>query len=372
MTIFDSDISKFRKNLLERLYYLTFVSSLMPTNNGGIMDKTVRGALIEMSSFIKESSDDELRARGDNLYRYLVDIYNNYKKIYRPKKSQTQIGRDFNALFLNDKVPYNYGIEYGWLDERIEFKNSPYPTDLPYHAKVGIGVHFPSIGIEEEFMLRDAFYLLVKANEAYSNMTEIGKQYKSNGKDIENQDDYRILSNYNHTVATYSRLGTQSFYFFTEAFINSIGYDYYLRNKNSLSDNENEILQGKKNNRYIPLEHRIQKFQSIIREDKKIVIVTTDENQITEPFSTFFTDLKELRDAASHFSPIKGVIWLKPDEWLNKVKMAADICLEVSKQVWCACYPQRGLPEYLMKLNYDELFEAAQERSSDIQRHKID
>ena len=80
MDIFAEDIQKFRKNLLERLYYLNFATSLMPPNNGGIMDKTVREALIDLGEFIKKSSDDELRARCDQLYSYLVEIYNTYKK----------------------------------------------------------------------------------------------------------------------------------------------------------------------------------------------------------------------------------------------------------------------------------------------------
>lgn len=94
-------------------------------------------------------------------------------------------------------------------------------------------------------MLRDAFFFLVKADETYENMMRIREQYKKNDKNASTQEDYRTLSNYNQTVATYSRLGTQSFYFFTEAFINSIGYDYYLRNRQQLSASEIEILQGK-------------------------------------------------------------------------------------------------------------------------------
>ncbi|MBP1177509.1 uncharacterized protein YktA (UPF0223 family) [Paenibacillus sp. PvR133] len=366
----EEGIEKSKINMLEKLYYLQLVASLTPKSSGGIMNKSVREKIFEIANFIKESSALEFHAREVQLYEYLVQIYNTYKTVIKPKINHRKIGRDFNELFAEEnRNPYSYGIEYGWIKERIEIVNDPWPSDLPYQSKIGIGAHFPSVGIEEEFMLRDAFYLLVKAYEVHEDMHAIAKKYKDNGKDVETKEDYLILSSYNHTVATYSRLGTQSFYFFTEAFINSIGFDYYLRNKDKLESNEIEVLQGKHKGRFIPLEQRIQKFQSIIRSDNRIVVITTDENQIKEPFKTFFNEIKEIRDAASHFTPLKGEIWRKPDEWLNKVSSAAKICMEVSKQCWLACYPDRDLPEYLVGLDYDEHIETARKRSQDIKMH---
>lgn len=366
----EENIEKSKINMLEKLYYLQLLASLTPKSSGGIMNKSVRNTISEIADFIKDSSDSEFRTRETKTYDFLIQVYNMYKNIMKPKINHRKIGRDFNELFAEgNQNPYSYGIEYGWIKERIEFVNDPWPSDLPYQSKVGIGVHFPSIGIEEEFMLRDAFYLLVKAYEVHEDMHAIGKKYKDKGKDVETKEDYLILSSYNHTVATYSRLGVQSFYFFTEAFINSVGFDYYLRNKINLGSDEIDFLQGRNKGRFIPLEQRVQKFQSIIRSDDRVVIITTDENQIKEPFKTFFNEIKEIRDAASHFTPVKGEIWRKPDEWLEKVSSAARICIEVSKQFWLACYPDRDLPEYLMKLNYDEHMETARKRAGNIKKH---
>jgi len=370
MNLDEQDINEFRINLLERFMYLQLAVSITPKSNGGIMNKTVKDTMIEIGDFIKESSDVELRNRGPQIYNFIFQICNKFKIFFRPKINQRQIGRDFNELFKNNGNPYSYGIEYGWIDERIEFFNNLWPSDLPYQAKIGIGVHSQSYGVEEEFLLKDAFFFLVMAQETYDNMYKLSNRYKEAGRDIEIDEDYRVFSNYNHTVATYSRLGTQCFYFFTEAFINSIGFDYYLRNKNRLSSNDICTLQGKKKDgRFIPLEHRIQKFQALIREDKKIVINVTDENQRKEPFVTFFNDIKDTRDAASHFTPVKRNIWMRPDDWLNKIKLSVEVCLEVSKQVWSACYPNRDLPEYLLKLDYDKHLEIAKIRVTDISKH---
>lgn len=81
------DIDKFRVNLLERLYYLNLAVSLMPPHQGGIMDKSVREALIGLSEFVKESANEDLRLRGENVYKYLVEIYNTHRKILQPKKA---------------------------------------------------------------------------------------------------------------------------------------------------------------------------------------------------------------------------------------------------------------------------------------------
>jgi hypothetical protein len=366
----DENIYELRENMLKRLYYLTLVTSLTPKDKGGIMNKFTREALVETGEFIKNSSETEFLMNKMQIHDYLVKIYNNYKLLYKPRIGQIKIGKDFNDLFLDNQSPFNYGIEFGWINERIECTNGkPWPEDLPYQTRIGIGIHFPSVSVEEEYLLRDAFFFLVMAKKTYEDLYKLVQKYKQNNSDIETRDEYDMLANYNQTVATYSRLGTQSFYFFTEAFVNSIGYDFYLRNENVLSQNEIEILQGKNKGRFIPLENRIQKFQSIIRLDQRSVINTTDITQLKEPFITFFNEIKNIRDAASHFTPLKGSLSMKPDDWIEKVKLSATVCLEVAKKVWIACYPSKGMPEYLMRLDYDAHIKIAEKRLEDISKH---
>ncbi|EPY08228.1 hypothetical protein PAALTS15_05863 [Paenibacillus alvei TS-15] len=370
MNINIDNIQLLRKDMLERLYYLQLASSITNKNLGGIMNPPIKQNLIQLGEFIVESSDSEFAFRSSEINDFMFELYRAYKLLFKPKINQRKIGRDFNELFSQNQNPYIYGIEFGWIDERIEYVQHPWPKDLPYQARIGIGPHFPAVGIEEEFMLRDAFFFLVKALEIYNDMHRYVEKLKRKYNDIETRKHYLTLSNYNQTVASYSRLGTQSFYFFTEAFINSVGYDYLLRNKNELAENEIEILQGKNKGRFIPLEHRIQKFQTIIRTDNKIIINTTDESQIKEPFTIFLNEIKAIRDAASHFTPVKGDIWYKPEDWIERLKLAAKICLEVSKEFWKACYPHRDYPVYLMGLSYEEHVEIAKTRIQNISLHE--
>lgn len=363
-----NEVKDLRKELLERLYYIQLIASLTPKGYGGITEKDVKESIIEIGNFIKNSTDKEMSIKGNNVYHLLVQIYNNYKQLYKPKIGQRRIGKEFNEWFISQKNPYSTGIKFGWLDSRIEFLKEVFPNDLPYHANIGIGVHASAISIEEEYILKDAFFLLVQAESTFDKMIELYDTYKREKKDIESSNDYLSLSNFNYTIATYSRLGLQSFYFFVEAFVNSIGYDFYLRNRNNLSHKDIDILHGKKKGRYVPLENRIENFQSIIRADKRIIINTTDDKQIKDPFKTFFGEIKAIRDTASHFSPIKGIIWYKPNDWLEKVKMSARLGLELSKEFWLACYPNKDLPEYLDKLDYNVHFDLAKKRAAGLSK----
>jgi hypothetical protein len=160
----------------------------------------------------------------------------------------------------------------------------------------------------------------------------------------------------------YSRLCILVFFSFVEVFVNSVGYDFSLRNRNILSSKNIEILCGKKNGRYLSLEYKIEKFPSIIRPDGKSPIVLSDPKQVREPFITFIKEIKEIRDASLHYSPQKQAIWRKPDDWLDKAKSTSKLCLEVSLAFWRTCYPNRKGPEYLNGLDYAEHLDVARKR----------
>lgn len=77
----------------------------------------------------------------------------------------------------------------------------------------------------------------------------------------------------------------------------------------------------------------------------------SDPEQIQEPFTTFLSDLKETRDSIAHHASSKAQIFFLPDDWLAKATKAANVTTECYKTFWQACYPQRGLPEYLDRLD---------------------
>lgn len=94
-------------------------------------------------------------------------------------------------------------------------------------------------------------------------------------------------------------------------------------------------------------EKKIEKFAEIIRGDGTRPIVLTDPKQREHPFESFVTNVKKLRDSIAHFSKRKEPIWLPPDTWRELAEDACDTCMEVARRFWDACYPGRGMPDYL-------------------------
>lgn len=338
------------------------MTSLTPKKYGGISNKTIRTRLIETSEFLNNADEDELINKGPILINHLQKTIDWYKKIFPPKVPLEQIAEEFNNIYLENKDVYSQGLVYGWLQNIMECSNMVFPEDLPFHARIGLGHHAGFGSVEEEFLLRDAFFMLALAEEAYKNMHTYSKYWKESNKPNDPELANRLFGTANQNVATYSRLSILSFYSFVEAFVNSAGYDFSLRNKDILSPKEMEILHGTKKERYLSLENKIEKFPSIIRLDKKIPLILSDPKQIKEPFKTFIKDIKEIRDSSVHYSPKKEAIWRKPDDWINKAKSTSKLCLEISLKFWKACYPDKKEPRYLNGLDYDKHIDIAKKR----------
>ena len=149
-----------------------------------------------------------------------------FKSIAPLKVSLNQVATDFNSLFANNKDVYSFGLEYKWLHERMDCSRMGFPNDLPWHTRIGIGHHAGRFSVEERFLLHDAFSMLASAEEAFINMNEIARKIDKQGQDsIPINLDGVYLAN--SDVAAYSRLCLISFFSFIEAFVNSIGYDFY-------------------------------------------------------------------------------------------------------------------------------------------------
>jgi hypothetical protein len=154
-------------------------------------------------------------------------------------------------------------------------------------------------------------------------------------------------------VGSAARLCIFSFYAFVEAFVNSIGSDFAARNSSKLAQDEIEILHGKKRDRYLSLEKKMESFPKIIRPDRTSPIVLADKKQQKEPFLTFLSNIKEVRDASAHFGIGKASIWRNPEEWLNYAETTSGVAVEVASKFWEACYLGAPIPDYLSGLNYN-------------------
>lgn len=352
------NVDELSRDFANHLAYLQLMTSLEP-GEGNITNPTIKAGLNDANDFYRTTNEEGLLSKAPKLIKSFQPLIERFKSIAPLKVSLDQVATDFNSLFVNNKEVYSYGLEYRWVFERMDCSHMGLPDDLPWHTRVGIGNHAGRFSVEELFLLRDAFFMLASAEEMFANMNEVAnKMEKKPEANLGLNELYLANSN----VAAYSRLCVISFFSFVEAFVNSVGHDFYLRNLGILSSGEVEILQGKKKGHLVSVEYKIEKYPSIIRPDKKSSFVLSDSIQIKEPFKSFVQQIKLIRDASVHFAPPKEAIWRKPLDWIENARSASKLCTEVAKEFWKACYPDRNQPKYLEDLDYDQLLKSSKSR----------
>ncbi len=219
------DTKQIKIKLALYLPYLQLMTSLNPTK-AGIGNIEIKNSLIEAWEFLKHADETDLIKKGPMTLSLLEKVVNYYMDFAKLKVDMNQINHEFNSFFKNSKELYSFGLEYGWLQGVMDCSNFGFPDDLPYHTKIGIGHHAGSANVEEEFLLRDAFYLLALTEQAYNDMHKFHKLHSNIDDEIRIKDIIYKLYSLNQNVALLSRIALQGYYSFLEAFVNSIGYDY--------------------------------------------------------------------------------------------------------------------------------------------------
>lgn len=328
--------------------------------------------MLAFHDLIRDSDEKEIKNQLSVYEEKLNHLAIPILKKYPTKRDYRLIAHDWNQKHINDKEIFSNGIFIGWLEEQLDLTSYFKYDYTPYHFKVGLVINKGRGEIEENFLLQDAFTSLLKSQNGLKCLDEYGNkmkdQYQTAGKNQFSKSTLDSLNAIKYEVSFFSRISIISFYSFLECFVNSIGYDYYSRNFNALDKKDSEILQGSKNGKFLNLRYKIEKFQKILRTDKRAVIILSDDNQIIEPFKTLFDNYEELRNASVHYSPIKSKIWLKPHDWVAKAidfsKLAADAAL----LIWKSCKETSKGPDYLGRLQYDRLYKMAQEREARINK----
>ncbi|MGV3586073.1 MAG: hypothetical protein ACO1OF_03635 [Adhaeribacter sp.] len=319
--------------------------------------------MLEIYDLIKKSEDPEIKKHLPSFEKKLSDIAEPLKIKYPLKRDYRDIARDWNEKHKLDKEIFSNGVTIGWLEEQIDLTNYYRYDYTPYHFRIGLVIHKGRGEIEENFLLQDSFACLVKAEKNLNILESFGNSQKNKFiSEGNNKFDSEVLDSLNslkYEVSFYSRLTIISFYSFLECFVNSIGFDYYYRHKDSLNEKDAEELQGSKNGRFLNLKYKIERYQKIIRADKNAKIVLSDINQTREPFKSLFFTYEELRNASVHFSPVKSRIWLKPHDWAEKAQDFAKLAVEAATQVWKACHETNKGPDYLGRLEFHRLYEMA-------------
>src|SRR4051794_24953048 len=117
--------------------------------------------------------------------------------------------------------------------------------------------------------------------------------------------------------------------------------------------------------RYMSLEAKLERFPRIIRADKRTPILLSDEKQRREPFISFLSKTKGVRDASMHYAPGKADITFPPQEWFKLCEESLSLAVAVAREFWSACYPGRDQPKYLAQLYHEGLLRHALERFAD-------
>lgn len=342
-----------RTQLEWKYLFLKFVGNLVTPEQ--LYDNDSRILIDKTENYVYHPIQLDFLGQFDDISHQLDKLIAEATGVLPLKLTPEEIAKEFKRLLNEEgKKIYRNGVPFGWLNNFIDCTYLKLPSDLPYHARIGLWIHAGYFNVEERFLLEDAFFLLEIANVCYNKLLLAASQ----------TEEYGILGKGNQNVGSAARLCIFSFYAFVEAFVNSIGSDFVARNFSKLIQDDIEILHGngKKRGQYLSLEKKMESFPKIIRPDKTSPIVLTDKKQQKEPFLTFLSNIKEVRDASAHFGVGKASIWRKPEEWLNFAELTSTIAVEVASKFWEACYPGKSIPDYLYGLKYDAWRESAQNR----------
>lgn len=354
--------------VINYVVYLQIMGSFVPNSNF----EQIKDIVSSTKDFIRNSSEQEINLKLPELKKVLIEMVNLYIKKFPLKRDLGQIAVEFNDFFKDGNPVYSYGLEYGWLDKQMNLDQLNYYEDTPYHFRIGLGAHRGNGSIEEDFLIKDAFNIRVKAEYYYDLLTDYGNKLKEienqKGKIEFSQELYKQIAELKFEVSAYSRLTIVSFYSFVEGFVNSVGHSYLLKNENLLNQQEIELLKGFKKGSFISLKSKIEKFQELIRIDKKAKIVVSDNKQMPDEFKLFFDYYEQLRNSAMHYSPLKETIWMKPKEWLDKAIEFSELSSKVALAFWTACYPNSDGPTYIGKLDYTLHLKNARNRALRIEK----
>lgn len=358
--------------LMDHVVYLQIMGSFVPSADF----RQIKEIVTTTHDFIKNSTQEEVQNKLTEIRAVITKMSSLFMTKFPLKRELRTITTEFNSFFKSDNDIYSYGLEFGWLDSQMELAELNFYKDTPYHYRIGLAAHKGNGSIEEDFLLKDAFNIRVKAEYYHNLLLDYGKRLKEleekNGRKEFTQGLYKQITDIKFEVSTLSRLTIISFYAFVEGFVNSVGHSYLTKNAGLLNESEKELLAGFRKGRFLQLKSKVEKFQALIRLDKRIEIIVSDAKQVPDDFRNFFEYYEQLRNSAMHYSPIKERIWMRPQEWIEKAIEFSQLSILVSLKFWKACYPDSDGPEYLGKLDYNLHLDKAIKRTEKIRQIETD
>ena len=349
-------IEHLRSEFKSRISFIHLVSSLIPEASTNLEAKS---DFNQTGVWVDTASEGELRAKAEAVIGLLDRLVRESQKRLPSKVGWRHIAAEHWQRLATNEFSFSNGVSYGWLAERFDCSRLHIPSDMPYHARIGVGHHAGNAAIEEDFLLRDAFFMLAKCQTSLTRLENFRGELKAASFP---KSCYKLVSMLNQNVATYARYAVFGFYSFVECFVNSVGEDFIARNP-KLPAEKCGLLRGKKDGRYLAVEKKLEVFPGIIRADGKRPIVLSDPKQISEPYKSFASHVKDVRDSSAHFAKSKADIIVPAQTWEKRAQETSAICLGVARGFWNACYPTRSLPLYLGKLDDAKHMQIAGQRA---------
>jgi hypothetical protein len=124
-------------------------------------------------------------------------------------------------------------------------------------------------------------------------------------------------------LSLHLRTAVLSAYYFVEAYLNGIAFDYHYYNRQTLSQSENDLLMewnSKKNRqKFVGFEEKIKEYPKLILQTTEPPLTITNCREL----AVLLGDAKEMRDAIVHQSSKTSDISITPAKvrWLQEVSV---------------------------------------------------
>ena len=204
-------LEEIKSELKARCSFIHLVTALIPNL---LSNPDISGFYRETGEWIDSAAEAEIRSKAGLILDKLDSIIHLAGKTLAPKPWRTVAAS--TRRVQGDKFSFDNGVAYGWLAKRFDCACLRIPEDMPYHARIGVGYHAGNAAVEEDFLLRDAFFMRAKCEASLILLESQGENVKLKGK--LSKADYKKVSTLNQNVATYGRYVVFGFFFIRRMF----------------------------------------------------------------------------------------------------------------------------------------------------------
>jgi hypothetical protein len=322
----------------------------------------------EIHATIEENIDRLLLMKGldwDGRYDLVLQLISKTEKFLENAKSYNsfkQIGKDL------DIVNYMRESQDEFIISGISLVHMQKIFDISIPLKNGYMLHDSYSGYPEKNLYRYHIDCLDYAHSAAHFYNE-AYDYYNHFKTVDYSVDLTRAKFFEHKrIQSKEEVMFRNFreayiniIFFMESFINSVGFDAYLKKIGKNQDEENKLrgvenVTKKGNEQFSTLKQRLTNIPKILN--------SCNLDTSKEPFKSYLQNNVELRNKYVHSSPYKDHVQVGLIEWKQKCDLLiATDCYEVLNSFWKACYPRKTFPKIIFNTFWGNSFKGHQGKS---------